>query len=222
MPDVSTHILATRAAVIETKMTRRYCMKATRRWSAPKAPAISTMAVAAPGDEPQTAVVPGRMRQRLISQPSRLEAASGRQHHAEEQRPFLVEDRKDVGRDRRRDKAADDRPGRRRTAGAARAPWRHWCRQGSPPASGRSAGPPAVRHIPARRRTAARRPAGPATAGPGACAPCVRRPAGLARNPYSLLDPCRKIAKPVGREILRPARRGFWDSATSGYRTRIA
>lgn len=49
-------------------------MKATRRWSAPKAPAISTMAVAAPGDEPQTAVVPGKMRQRLISQPSRLEA----------------------------------------------------------------------------------------------------------------------------------------------------
>ena len=76
MPDVSTHILATSAAVIDTKMTRRYCMKATSRWSAPKAPAISTMAVAAPGEEPQTAVVPGRMRQRLISQPSRLEAAT--------------------------------------------------------------------------------------------------------------------------------------------------
>ena len=75
-PEVSTHILATSAAVIETKMTRRYCMKATRRWSAPKAPAISTMAVAAPGEEHQTAVVPGRMRQRLISPPSRLEAAT--------------------------------------------------------------------------------------------------------------------------------------------------
>lgn len=35
----------------------------------------------------------------------------GRHHDAKKQRPFLVEDRKDVGRDRRRDEAADDRLG---------------------------------------------------------------------------------------------------------------
>ena len=75
-PDVSTQRLATKAAAIVTMMTRRYCMKATSRLSAPKADAIRTMAVEAPGAEPQTAVVPGRMRSRLIDQPRKLDAAT--------------------------------------------------------------------------------------------------------------------------------------------------
>ena len=65
-PDVSTHSRAISAAAIDTKMTRRYCMKATSRASAPNASAISTIALAAPGVEPHTAVVPGSTFQRLI------------------------------------------------------------------------------------------------------------------------------------------------------------
>ena len=57
-------------------MTRRYCMKATGRWSAPKAPGHQHHGGGGTGGEPQTAVVPGRIRQRLISQPSRLEAVT--------------------------------------------------------------------------------------------------------------------------------------------------
>ena len=45
-------------------------MKATSRMSAPYAAAISIIAVAAPGDEPQTAVVAGSTCQRVSSHPS--------------------------------------------------------------------------------------------------------------------------------------------------------
>ena len=54
--------------------TRRYCMNATRRVSAPKADAMTMMAEAAPGDMPQTAVVPGSTRQRVMAQPSAVHA----------------------------------------------------------------------------------------------------------------------------------------------------
>ena len=47
-------------------------MNATRRASAPKASAISIIAVAPPGEAPQTAVEPGSTCQRLISHPSVL------------------------------------------------------------------------------------------------------------------------------------------------------
>ena len=76
MPEVSTHRRATIAAAIVTMTTRRYCMNATRRTSAPNVSAISTMAVEAPGADPHTAVVPGRMRRRLIDQPRKLDAAT--------------------------------------------------------------------------------------------------------------------------------------------------
>ena len=39
-------MISHRGSEIETMMTRMYCMKATSRASAPKAPAISTIAVA--------------------------------------------------------------------------------------------------------------------------------------------------------------------------------
>ena len=45
-------------------------MKATSRISAPYAAAISIIAVAAPGDEPQTAVLPGSTCQRVSRYPS--------------------------------------------------------------------------------------------------------------------------------------------------------
>ena len=53
-----------------TAATRRYCMTATSRMSAPNASAIRTMAVAAPGEEPQIAVVPGSAFQRARRTPS--------------------------------------------------------------------------------------------------------------------------------------------------------
>lgn len=65
-PDMSTERCATTAAVTATKMTRTYCMNATSRASAPNASAISTIAVAPPGEAPQTPAVPGRICQRLI------------------------------------------------------------------------------------------------------------------------------------------------------------
>ena len=56
--------------------TRVYCMKATSRMSAPKLADISVMALAAPGEEPQTAVVPGRIAGLAsIAQPSSALAA---------------------------------------------------------------------------------------------------------------------------------------------------
>jgi hypothetical protein len=63
-------IRATRAAVAVTTATRRYCINATSRTSAPYDSAISTMADAAPGAKPHTAVVPGNTWRRIISQPS--------------------------------------------------------------------------------------------------------------------------------------------------------
>jgi hypothetical protein len=50
-------------------------MKATSRASAPNSAAMITMTAAAPGDEPQTPVVPGMTRQRLMTQPRKLLAA---------------------------------------------------------------------------------------------------------------------------------------------------
>src|SRR3984957_8975100 len=64
------HSRATIDAISPTKATRRYCMTATSLMSAPNASAISTMAVAAPGEEPQIAVVPGSTFQRARSMPS--------------------------------------------------------------------------------------------------------------------------------------------------------
>jgi hypothetical protein len=67
---------ATAEAITATSTTRRYCMKATRRASAPNSSAMTTIEVAAPGEDPQIAVVPGRMRQRANAHPSALLAAS--------------------------------------------------------------------------------------------------------------------------------------------------
>src|SRR5277367_2548684 len=63
------HARATSDATSPTHATRRYCMTATSLMSPPKASAISTIAVAAPGDEPQTAVVPGSTFQRARAKP---------------------------------------------------------------------------------------------------------------------------------------------------------
>jgi hypothetical protein len=57
-------------AAMATNTTRRYCMKATSGASAPKASAMRIITGAAPGNSPQTAVVPCMMRSLLISQPS--------------------------------------------------------------------------------------------------------------------------------------------------------
>ena len=108
-PDVSTHSRAIKAAEIETKMTRRYCMKATSLASAPKAPAISTMAVAPPGAEPQTAVVPGRILKRLMNQPRKLEATRVDVTTLRNKRPLVEKGREDGRRQRGRDKASDQR-----------------------------------------------------------------------------------------------------------------
>ena len=72
---VAVQRLATRVAATATMTTRRYCMRATRRTSAPKPSAISVMTVAAPGKAPHIAVVPGRTRRRASSQPSATLAA---------------------------------------------------------------------------------------------------------------------------------------------------
>ncbi len=56
---------ATSDATRPTQATRRYCMTATSRMSPPKASDISTIAVAAPADDPQTAVVPGSTLRRV-------------------------------------------------------------------------------------------------------------------------------------------------------------
>src|SRR3984957_5252017 len=53
------HARATSDATNPTQATRRYCMTATRRMSPPKASDISTIAVAAPAEDPQTAGGPG-------------------------------------------------------------------------------------------------------------------------------------------------------------------
>ena len=53
-----------------TSATRRYCMKATRRISAPYSSAMAIIAEAAPGEQPQAAVVPGSVPALTISQPT--------------------------------------------------------------------------------------------------------------------------------------------------------
>lgn len=62
---------ATSEAARATSSTRRYCIKATSLTSAPKASAITTMAVAPPGEDPHRAAEPGSTRQQVSSQPSR-------------------------------------------------------------------------------------------------------------------------------------------------------
>ncbi len=66
------HKRATTEAPPATTATRRYCMKATSRASAPCASAITIMAVAAPGLEPHNTAVPGRICMRVIHQPSNV------------------------------------------------------------------------------------------------------------------------------------------------------
>ena len=58
-------------AVSPTTTTRRYCMKATSRASAPNSSAKIIMALAAPGSKPHTAVVPGINLLRLTSHPKK-------------------------------------------------------------------------------------------------------------------------------------------------------
>ncbi len=72
---VSTQKRAMMEAAPATTITRRYCIKATSLESAPNSSAINTMAAAAPGEEPQIAVVPGSTLSLLITQPIRLLAA---------------------------------------------------------------------------------------------------------------------------------------------------
>ena len=69
-PEGPTHSRATIVAMAATITTRRYCMKATSRASAPKAPDISIIAEAPPGAVPHTAVVPGNTFSRVSAQPS--------------------------------------------------------------------------------------------------------------------------------------------------------
>ena len=64
------------AAESATQRTLKYCMKATMRTSAPNSSAITTIAEAAPAEEPQIPAVPGRTRQRLIAQPTTPLAAT--------------------------------------------------------------------------------------------------------------------------------------------------
>ena len=61
---------ATTDALSTTMMTRRYCMNATSRGSAPYSSAIAIIAEAAPGEEPQAAVVPGSTANRVSPQPT--------------------------------------------------------------------------------------------------------------------------------------------------------
>src|SRR5471032_432270 len=60
---------ATNAAAVATNSTRRYCMKATSRTSAPKSPAMATIALAPPGEEPHAPVGPGKLLNLTSSQP---------------------------------------------------------------------------------------------------------------------------------------------------------
>ena len=68
-PPDADHARATTDATSPTHATRRYCMTATSLMSPPKASAISTIAVAAPGEVPQTAVVPGSTLRRVSAKP---------------------------------------------------------------------------------------------------------------------------------------------------------
>src|SRR5271170_3033958 len=64
--------LETSEAMIAINATRKYCIKATRRTSSPYASAINVITIAAPGNDPQIAAVPGSTRQRINSQLSAL------------------------------------------------------------------------------------------------------------------------------------------------------
>ena len=75
-PGGPSHSRATADATAATSTTRRYCMSATSRASAPKAPDISIMTDAPPGAVPHTAVVPGSTLHRVSSQPSAVLAAT--------------------------------------------------------------------------------------------------------------------------------------------------
>ena len=68
-PGAPTHSRATIEPTAATSTTRRYCMNATSRASAPKAPDISIMTEAPPGAVPHTAVVPGSTFNRASVQP---------------------------------------------------------------------------------------------------------------------------------------------------------
>ena len=59
----------TSTATSATTITRRYCINATSRTSAPKLSAMIVIAAAAPGDEPQIAVEPGKTCSFAIIQP---------------------------------------------------------------------------------------------------------------------------------------------------------
>src|SRR5262245_11748666 len=69
--DAPTHNRATAEAPAAPNPPRTYCIKATRRASAPKAPAMIIITEAPPGALPQTAVVPGNTCKRLRLQPIR-------------------------------------------------------------------------------------------------------------------------------------------------------
>jgi hypothetical protein len=68
------HRRATAEATNATGTTRIDCMNATRRAPTPYATLINTMTVAAPGDDPHTAVVPGNTFQRASNAPKTLPA----------------------------------------------------------------------------------------------------------------------------------------------------
>ncbi|OMP13301.1 hypothetical protein COLO4_01916 [Corchorus olitorius] len=67
---------ATTAAAVATNSTRRYCINATSRTSAPKSPAIATIADAPPGDDPHAPVGPGSELKRTSRKPDSPLAAS--------------------------------------------------------------------------------------------------------------------------------------------------
>ena len=69
---------ATSAATAATSTTRRYCISATRRASAPYSSDMRVMTEAAPALLPHRPVVPGSNCRRVITTPSRLEAATTR------------------------------------------------------------------------------------------------------------------------------------------------
>ena len=106
-PPEADHARATIDATSPTHATRRYCMTATSLMSPPKASAISTIAVAAPGEEPQTAVVPGSTFQRARAKPSAGREKYDRADQGQEHRPFLQDRQQNVGSDAARHEAAD-------------------------------------------------------------------------------------------------------------------
>ena len=82
-------------------------MTATSLMSPPKASAISTIAVAAPGEEPQTAVEPGSTFQRARAKPRPAAKRMTEPIEDKEHRPFLEDRQQNIGRDASRHEAAD-------------------------------------------------------------------------------------------------------------------